>query len=38
MKARIRRLTLRTAVLGLAALAVTVGAATAGLEAALDDG
>jgi hypothetical protein len=41
MKARIRgvtlRLTLRTALLGLAALAVAVGAATAGLDAALAD-
>jgi hypothetical protein len=37
MKARIRRVTLRTALLGLAALAVTVGAATAGLDAALAD-
>jgi hypothetical protein len=38
MKARIRRLTLRTAALGLAVLAVTVGVAAAGVEAALDDG
>ena len=38
MKSRIRRLTLRMVVLGVAGLAVTVGAATAGLEAALDDG
>jgi hypothetical protein len=37
MKARIRRLTLRTAALGIAALAMTVGVATAGLGA-LDDG
>ena len=37
MKARIRRMSLRTALLGLAALAVTVGAATAGLDAALAD-
>jgi hypothetical protein len=37
MKARIRRLTVRTAVLGVAALAATVGVATAGLGA-LDDG
>jgi Lamin Tail Domain/Collagen triple helix repeat (20 copies) len=38
MKERIRRLTVRTAVLGVAVLAIAVGAATAGLEAALDDG
>lgn len=38
MKARIRRLTLRTAALGLAMVAVTVGVAAAGVEAALDDG
>jgi len=38
MKARIRRLTVRTVSLGLATLAVTVGVATAGLEAARDDG
>ncbi len=37
MKARIRRMSLRTALLGLSALAVTVGAATAGLDAALAD-
>jgi hypothetical protein len=38
MKSRVRRLTLRTIVLGLAALAVAAGAATAGLHAALDGG
>ena len=38
MQARIRRLTVRTAALGLVALAVTVGAATAGLQAVYEDG
>lgn len=38
MKSRIRRLTLRMVVVGVAALAVTVGVATAGLDAVLDDG
>ena len=40
MTTRIRRLTLRTVALGVTALALTVGGAgaTAGLEAAADDG
>ena len=37
-RSRFRKLTLRTVVLGLVALAVAVGAATAGLEAVVDDG
>jgi lamin tail-like protein len=38
MTTRIRRLTLRAVALGVIALAVTVGGATAGLDATLDDG
>jgi hypothetical protein len=38
MTTRIRRLTLRAAALGVIALALTVGGATAGLDATLEDG
>jgi hypothetical protein len=38
MTTRIRRLTLRAVALGVIALALTVGGATAGLDATLDDG